>query len=389
MEDDHERACWAAFNRVPGVGPARVRRLLGRFGSLGDAWDAPPAELALAGLDRRALEGLVALRARIRPEVELERARRAGARVLTWRDAVYPWRLAAIPDPPPVLYVRGTLLPADDRAVAVVGTRRPTYYGRDVAARLAHALAGAGVTVVSGLAKGIDSHAHRGALAAGGRTLAVLGHGPDIVYPPENRRLAAEIEGAGALLTDYPPGAGPEAQHFPPRNRIISGLSAGVLVVEAGEQSGALITCRFAADQGRDVFAVPGPITSPASRGCHRLIQDGAKLVLAPEDVLEEIDGLAPAPGRSARGTYQMPLDLAGADGTVAPPQVPPSAGPDAGAEPLLRLLAEAGGPAHVDHLARLLALPVQAVTGALSRLELEGRVRHVGGMRYVLATVR
>jgi DNA processing protein len=149
--DDHERGCWAAFNRVPGVGPARVRRLLARFGTLSAAWDAPPAQLALAGLDRRALEGLIALRARIRPEVELERARRAGARVLTWQDAAYPRRLAAIPDPPPVLYLRGTLLPADDRAVAVVGTRRPTYYGRDVAARLAHALAGAGVTIVSGL----------------------------------------------------------------------------------------------------------------------------------------------------------------------------------------------------------------------------------------------
>jgi DNA processing protein len=239
--------------------------------------------------------------------------------------------------------------------------------------------------VAVGLAKGIDTRAHQGALAAGGRTLAVLGHGPDTVYPPENRRLAAEIEGAGALLTDYSPGVGPEAQHFPPRNRIISGLSAGVLVVEAGEQSGALITCRFAADQGRDVFAVPGSITSPASRGCHRLIQDGAKLILAPEDVLEELDGLAPAPGRSPRGTYQMTLDLAGAAGPAAAPEAPP----DAEAEPLLRLLAEAGGPAHVDHLARALALPVQAVTGALSRLELEGRVRHVGGMRYVLAPAR
>jgi DNA processing protein len=373
--DDHERGCWAAVNRVPGVGPVRVRRLLSRFGTLAEAWNAPAAELAGAGVERRVVEALVALRGRTGPAAELERARRAGARVLTWLDEDYPSRLETIPDPPPVLYVRGTLLPQDERAVAVVGTRRPTYYGRGLAGRLCGAFAAAGVCVVSGLARGIDTQAHRGALDAGGRTLAVLGHGPDTVYPPENERLAGRIAGAGALLTEYPPGTGPEAQNFPPRNRIISGLVAGVLVVEAGAQSGALITCRFAADQGRDVFAVPGPVTSPASEGCHRLIQDGAKLVRGAADVLDELfppHAAAPVealPESAGPGPRQMPLEL------------------DEPAGALLRAILDYGGPAGADDLARALARPVQEVTGALARLELEGRVRHVGGMRYVLTT--
>jgi DNA processing protein len=369
--DDHERGCWAALNRVPGVGPARVRRLLSHFGTLADAWSAPPAVLAGAGVERRVAEALVALRSRTTPAAELEQAQRAGARVLTWLDEDYPPRLATIPDPPPVLYVRGTLLAQDERAVAVVGTRRPTYYGRSLAGRLCEAFAGAGVCVVSGLARGIDTQAHRGALGAGGRTLAVLGHGPDILYPPENGRLAGQIAGAGALLTEYPPGTGPEAQNFPPRNRIISGLVAGVLVVEAGTQSGALITCRYAADQGRDVFAVPGPVTSPASDGCHRLIQDGAKLVREAADVLDELfPSYAAAPVESAGPpARQMALDLDEPTGA------------------LLRAILDHGGPAGADHLARALGRPVQEVTGALARLELEGRVRHVGGMRYVLTS--
>ena len=202
--DDHERGCWAAVNRVPGVGPARVRRLLSRFGTLADAWSAPAAALAGAGIERRVVEALVALRARTSPAAELEQAQRAGARVLTWLDEDYPPRLATIPDPPPVLYVRGTLLAQDERAVAVVGTRRPTYYGRSLAGRLCEAFAGAGVCVVSGLARGIDTQAHRGALGAGGRTLAVLGHGPDTVYPPENRAPGGADRGRRGLAHRVP-----------------------------------------------------------------------------------------------------------------------------------------------------------------------------------------
>ncbi|HEX2186864.1 MAG TPA: DNA-processing protein DprA, partial [Chloroflexota bacterium] len=340
------------------------------------AWRAPRGELTLAGLDRRSLEALEQVKLATDPLRELERARRLGLTTLTWRDEAYPQRLAAIPDPPPVLYVRGDLEAAGEWSLAMVGTRRPTYYGRGVAERLATELAAAGVVVISGLAKGIDTHAHRGALAGGGRTVAVLGHGLDTIYPPENRALAGKIAEHGALVSEYAPGVAPAAENFPPRNRIISGLAAGVLVVEAGEKSGALITSRYAADQGRDVFAVPGPITSLASAGCHRLIQDGAKLVTGAGDVLVELD-----PPLAARGVTQLGLALDDA---------PPAAGAGQTGEAIdhqrvLLALSEAGEPAHVDQLARRLGRPVQAVSGTLTLLEVQGQVRHVGGMRYAL----
>jgi DNA processing protein len=295
--------------------------------------------------------------------------------VLTWQDAAYPTLLAAIPDPPPVLYLRGTL-PAE-QGLAVVGTRRATLYGRDVAERLAAELAGAGLTIVSGMAKGIDTYAHRGALKGGGRTVAVLGHGLDTCYPPENRRLAAEIAENGAVVSEYALGVQPAGENFPPRNRIISGLAAGVLIVEAGEASGALITSRYAAEQGRDVFAVPGPITSPASRGCLRLIQDGAKLVVSANDILEELN-----PHLAALSSRQLSLDLrAAGDDRPREDGALPLAG-----SPLLARLREFETGAHVDQLARLCGRPVQEVSGELALLELQGAVRNLGGMRFAVA---
>jgi len=377
---ESERACWVAFNRTPGIAGKGVQRLLDRFGSLEAAWAAPAAALSQAGLDRRAVAALDAVRKQIKPERELERVRRLGARVLTWQDAEYPARLAAIPDPPPVLYVRGALTPADTFSLAVVGTRRATVYGRETTERLCAELAAVGVTIVSGLAKGIDTHAHRGALAGGGRTVAVLGNGIDICYPTENRRLAEAIAERGAVVTDYAVGTGPMAENFPPRNRIISGLAAGVLVVEAGDRSGALITSRFAAEQGRDVFAVPGPITSPASLGCHRLIQDGAKLVTCADDILQELN-----PHLGAVSVHQLRFEL---DGPRAPTTSADlgAALDDGGATALLRALAEAGPPVHVDPLAPTLGMPVYEVTGVLALLEVQGRVQHAGGMRYALS---
>jgi len=377
--DDRERAAWVAFNRVPGVGVARFRKLLERFGTLAEAWAAPRDGLALAGLDRRSLEAVTDMQRRLQPERELERARATGATVITWRDAAYPALLSQIPDPPPVLYVKGALPSEDTGAVAMVGTRRATVYGRDVAERLAQDLAAAGLAVVSGLAKGIDTHAHRGALAGGGSTIAVLGHGIDTLYPRENRRLAEQIVGQGALVTDYPVGTEPMAENFPPRNRIISGLSAGVVVVEADDRSGALITSKYAMEQDRDVFAIPGPITAPSSRGCNRLIQDGAKLVTSAADVLYELN-----PHLTAAAVRQLRLDFgSGAASPTSETFMPSTHGAD---DPLMAALREHGQPVHVDTLSRSLGKPVHEVTGTLTLLELQGKVRHAGGMRYQAA---
>jgi DNA processing protein len=260
------RAYAVLLATVPGIGPASYRRLLERFEEPRAAWLAPPAELAAAGLDRKTIERLVALRARLDPETAWRRLEALGGRVIAIEEPEYPPALREINDPPPLLFVKGTLEPQDRWAVAVVGTRRASAYGRQVAERLVADLARSGVTVVSGLAKGVDTYAHRAALEAGGRTIAVLGNGLDTVYPPENLRLAQQIAGQGALVTEFAPGTRPDAANFPRRNRIISGLCLATLVVEAGEASGALITSDYALEQGRDVFAVPGSTWNCAAR---------------------------------------------------------------------------------------------------------------------------
>jgi DNA processing protein len=247
------------------------------------AWQADERELIAAGIGTHAVAGMVAARRTLDLAAELDRLTGAGFDVLTWADPDFPPYLLEIASPPIVLYRWGTLQRGDRQAVAVVGTRRPTAYGQTVARDLATTLAVHGVTVVSGLARGIDSIAHQAALDAGGRTLAVLGSGLDEIYPPEHRTLAQEIAGQGALLTEYPLGTRPEAGNFPVRNRIVSGLTRAVVVIEAGEASGALITAEFAADQGRDVFAVPGNIYSRAS-GANRLLTSGATPLTTPED---------------------------------------------------------------------------------------------------------
>jgi DNA processing protein len=271
--------------------------------------------------------------------------------------------LRQIDAPPPVLFVKGELHETDRRAVAVVGTRRPSPYGKDVARALARELAQQQIAVVSGLARGIDAIAHRAALDAGGRTIAVLGSGVDQIYPAEHRELAQAIRAAGAVVSDYLPGTPPDAVNFPPRNRIISGLSLGTIVVESGETSGALITARFALEQGREVFAVPGNIYARTSIGPNRLIQQGAKLVCGLEDVLEELHLHA------------------------RPPQVEPvqvTLWPDPAERRILDALAV--GPVHADELGRQTGLTASQVSSALVVLELQGRVRHLGAMQYVAA---
>jgi DNA processing protein len=279
------RKYWVGFNIVPAIGPAKVRALLDHFGDLGSAWYADERSLKQAGMDRRAIQNLIKMRAELDLDAEIAEIERHGLTFLTWEDKAYPSLLREIYAPPPVIYVRGELRPEDEWALGVVGTRRATAYGKQIARKLSADLARNGVTVVSGLARGIDGEAHQAALDAGGRTIAVLACGLDRVYPPEHRNLARAIVENGALVSVQP-----EARNFPPRNRIISGLSLGVLVVEAGTRSGALITVEFAIEQGRDVFAVPGNVVSRNSAGCNRLIQDGAKMVLGVEDILEELN---------------------------------------------------------------------------------------------------
>jgi DNA processing protein len=356
------RKYWVGFNVVPAIGPAKVRALLDYFGDLETAWQAGAGNLKQAGLDRRAINNLIKMRAQLDLDAEMERLERHQITFLTWEDDQYPSLLRQIYGPPPVLYVRGTLLPDDEWAVAVVGTRKATMYGKQVAQTLSQAIARSRVTVVSGLARGIDTTAHQAALDAGGRTIAVLACGLDRVYPSENRNLARTIIEHGALVSDYPLGTRPDAKNFPPRNRIISGLSLGVVVVEAGIGSGALITVDFAAEQGREVFAVPGNILNRSSRGCNRLIHDGAKMVLGVEDILEELNLTMIEQHTEMR--------------TVLPA--------DATEASLLGLVSDA--PLHVDEICRQSRLPIHQVSSTLAMMELKGMVRQVGGMHYILA---
>ena len=357
-------AYWVAFSRIPGIGRARFAHMEGGFRSLADAWRAGAAELRACGLDERSVEAIVAARPGISPDGEMERLARAKVTALTWHDAAYPARLKEIYDPPPVLFVRGEMTPADEWAIAVVGTRRATAYGREIAERLAGDLARNGITVVSGLARGIDHVAHRAALEAGGRTIAVQACGLVMVYPAEHLGLAQQIAGQGALISDYPLGTTPRPEFFPRRNRIMSGVSLGVLVVEAPEGSGALITTSLAMEQNREVFAVPGSVLTPASKGPHRLIQDGAKLVTSVEDILEELNLQA-----SVRPVQMEMRELLPAN--------------DEEAE-LLRILG--AGPAHIDDIVRLAHRPTSAVSSALAVMELKGLVKQLGGMNYVRA---
>jgi len=353
---------WVGFNIVRGIGPTRLRALLDYFGDVERAWHSSQEELRSAGLDRRSLKNLLSVRATRDLDQEMERIAAVGARVLTWESSDYPRLLREIHDSPPLLYVKGTLTEQDAWAVAVVGTRRASSYGREVTRQLTTTLARSGITIVSGLARGIDGEAHWAALKAGGRTIAVLGCGIDRVYPPEHRKLAHRIVDQGAIVSDYPLGTPPEGPNFPPRNRIISGLSLGVLVAEAGVRSGALITADYAAEQGRDVFAVPGSILMRNSRGTNALIQDGAGIVLGAEDVLEELNLTMVAEQSEAR--QALPAD----EGEAA----------------LLAYLS--AEPTHVDELRQQVGMPIAQVTSTLALMELKGMVRQVGGMKYVVA---
>jgi DNA processing protein len=359
--DNSELKYWVGFSLVPGIGRVRFGQLESYFHTLEAAWNAGPNELKQAGLDGGAVRSIIASRPKISLDEEMEKLERNGVRAFTYHDESYPARLKEIYDYPPVLYIRGELETRDEWCLAVVGTRRPTVYGRQVTEEIVAELVRNKITVVSGLAKGIDSIAHSAALEAGGRSLAIFACGLDTVYPAENLNLAKRLANQGALISEYPIGVKPKPEYFPRRNRILSGMSLGVLVVEAGETSGAIITAHLALEQNREVFAVPGSILSPASKGTNKLIQEGAKLVTGCNDILEE-------------------LNLTAAAHQIEFKELVPTT--ETESVLLKRLGAE---PVHIDEVCRSSGLPISEVSSTLAMMELKGLVKQVGAMNYAL----
>jgi DNA processing protein len=351
---------------VPGLGPRRVLALVGKLGSPEVVLGASISELCrVDGIDVTMAQRTKTQADREFARDQVRRAERLGVEFLTYWHPSYPRALKQIPDPPPLLYCRGSLAGEKETYLAVVGTRTPTSYGRVMAEKLCRELAERGVTIVSGLARGVDTIAHRAALRAGGRTVAVLGSGLDVIYPSENTDLARKIASQGALLSELPLGTKPDAPNFPRRNRIIAGMCVGTLVVEAGEESGALITARYALEQNREVFAVPGNVTSEKSRGTNRLIKDGAKLVESADDILDEIRPQLPSLLREVRRE---------------PPQ-PPLSGLEKKVFDAL-----SGEPKHIDTLAAEVGEDPGRVLAALLSLELKNLVTQLTGKYFVRA---
>jgi DNA processing protein len=348
---------------IPGVSVGLYHDLLRRLGGPAEVLRTAPAALEGAGVPRPVAAAIASGGHRGAAEQDVASAEQAGVRIVTWADPAYPALLRHIHDPPPYLYVRGLLAAGDEAAVAVVGSRAASGYGLDAATTFGRDLAAAGITVVSGLAHGIDAAAHRGALVAGGRTIAVLGSGIDVTYPSEHEELAAQIASQGAVVSEFFMGTGPRPSHFPVRNRTISGLSRAVLVVEATERSGSLITARLGLEQGRDVFAVPGPINAPRSRGTHRLIRDGARLVTAASELLDELNLAA---SRRPQVEQPLPFSLDAFDSEARSVVDALSSGVEA-----------------VDGVVAQTGLTPQEVLRILLQLELSGVVRQFPGVTW------
>ncbi|NLA41275.1 MAG: DNA-protecting protein DprA [Smithella sp.] len=381
---------WLALKSTEGVGDALFGPLLERFGSPAAVFSAPAHELAaVPKMSKKSAEAIHAFRDWDAILRRVEALNQAGIRIVTFLDENYPRRLLNVYDRPALLYVAGRLQ-SDDISVAIVGSRHASTYGKYTTDRISRELALRGATIVSGMARGIDSSAHRGALAAKGRTIAVLGSGLDVIYPPENKKLFEAIVQQGAVISEYPPGTQPLSFHFPARNRIISGMSYGVLVVEAGEKSGSLITARLAIEQGREVFAIPGPIDSASSRGANNLIKQGAKLVENVDDILEEIlpqlertAGEPISPGREAdqTGSGQSIPERNGMPGPGAPKKDEETLLPVE--RKILKIIA--GGKTHADDIVADTGLPPAEALGILMRLELKGQVFQHPGKLFTL----
>jgi DNA processing protein len=356
----NDKLYWLALNMIPGVGPVSFRKLLARFHDPERIFAASVHELAsVEGIAQKTVQAIKEFSASKMSAEELTKVSDLGADIVTLRDARYPKNLLEIYDPPPVLYVRGGLDAADTLQIAVVGSRRGSSYGRAVTKRISRELGEAGVTVVSGLARGIDTCAHLGALEARAKTIAVLGCGVDTVYPPENKKLFFDIIKSGAIISEFPLGTSPDGKNFPRRNRIISGLSLGVVVVEATADSGSLITATHALEQGREVFAVPGNVGMATSRGTNRLIKQGARLIEEAQDILTEV-----LPQYSGAAEKESLPPLTSAEGGV------------------LQHLSHT--PLHIDEICRLARMEIQRVSTILLELELKGVISQMSGKLFI-----
>jgi DNA processing protein len=363
---------WLNLKAIPGITDRIYKSLIDEFGSPGKVFKATAPQLAQipeikkdtvqAIIGRN--EGISSFTAARDVSEEIRLAKKHKVDVVTLNHTSYPENLKAIYNPPPLVYVKGEIREEDTKAIAIVGSRKATTYGRLTAQRLSAQLAARGVTIVSGLARGIDSEAHKGALAVGGRTIAALGCGIDVVYPPENRALAARIASSGALVTEFPFATPPFAGNFPKRNRIISGLSLGVVIVEAAAKSGALITATFALEQGREVFAVPGPTTSSYSKGTNHLIKEGAKLVENIDDILEELESFLPPPEKDTKPENFLHPQLSGEE------------------ESIYSFITQE--PKHIDLLIQESNLSAQQASVILTNLQLAGLIRELSGKNFI-----
>jgi len=350
-----------ALHSIDGLGPIRLKAILDYFKDPKLAWEASAAQLLNIGIPKNVVELLLQTRKKLEPESYAQSIKEKGISWLTIFDESYPKLLAQIYDPPIVLYLQGEILPQDANAIAVVGTRKMTGYGKVITEQFTKGLVAGGLTIVSGLARGVDSQAHKGAIGSGGRTIAVLGGGLDQIYPPENRGLAKEIvSGSGALLSEFPPDYPSLPGNFPSRNRIIAGLSKAVLVTEAAQDSGSLITARLAVESGREVFAVPGPVTSSLSKGPIDLIREGARIVFDPKEILEEL-GINQI--QSSRLKIKNENELSEDEKKV------------------LECIENEGR--HIDEIGRLLNYPSAKISALLLKMEISGLVQNLGSGNY------
>lgn len=360
-----EQYYWLGFNIISSMGMKRIEELITQFGSLGNVWNADEKHLKTAKLPEKFIQKLLTQRQKLDLYAEYQKLAKYNARMIIFTDDEYPAKLRTITDPPPVLYIRGNLRPQDEKALAVVGTRKCTRYGKDVSAHLSEQLVKNGVTIISGLAQGIDASAHEGALKGGGRTIAIMGCGIDRIYPAQHSELAKQVSEHGALISEFALGTPPLAENFPRRNRIISGLSLGVLVIEAPEKSGALITAGMAAEQGREVFVIPGNITNNMALGTNKLLQDGAKLVTSAQDILNELN-------------FEYTIIQTRTQATAIQPSTD---------EETLILKCIGTDPTHIDNIIRQSGLNSAEVMGLLTILELKGLAQSAGYMQYSLVT--